>query len=60
MTENDKRVARWILAGFTLVLCISELCLILWGGEGAFTQAQRIALILVGFAVLLVILEVRI
>ena len=60
MTRNDKRVARWILAGFTLVLCISELLLILWGGEGAFTQAQRVALMLGGFVVLLVVLEVRI
>ena len=60
MTRNDKRVARLILVGFTLVLCISELCLILWGGDGAFTQAQRVALMLGGFAVLLVVLEVRI
>ena len=60
MDRADRRVEKYVLIALTLVLCIGELCLLLWGGDGQWGQGQRAGLLLLGLALLLVLLGVRI
>lgn len=60
MRRSDRRVAKWVLIALLLVLLVGELCLVLWGGAGQWTQGQRIGLLLLGLAFLLALLGVRI
>ena len=39
---------RMLLAVALLVLILAELCLLLWGGEGAWSQETRTGLLLLG------------
>ena len=60
MTKGDRRVAKYILMGLTLILCLSELCMILSGVDGGLTTIQRYGIFSLGLALLLVLLGVRV
>jgi len=45
---TDSIQARLILIFALLVLILAELCLLLWGGEGSWSQETRAGLLLLG------------
>ena len=59
MTKNDRRVIRLILIGAILVGMVAQMCMLLWGGMGAFSQWERAAGLVLCLFVLLMLLWVR-
>ena len=60
MNKSDKQGCRIFLVLFLMVLIIAELCILLWNGNGAFTQGQRLLLLILSFGLLVALLWVEV
>jgi len=59
MTGADRRVMRFLLILAILVAILAQACILLWGGEGALSQGERVLGLLMCFVVLLILLGVE-
>jgi len=54
---TDKRVVKATLILASLILLVAWLCMLLWGGDGAFTQWGRVGWVVVCALTLVVLLR---
>ena len=59
MTKADRAVLRILLLFAILVAMIAQLCLLLWGGDGALCQWERVLCLVMCLLVMLVLLGAR-
>jgi hypothetical protein len=59
MKASGWAVLRLVLVGAVLFLMAAQGCLLLWGGQGAFSQVERLLGLLLALVVLVILLWVK-
>jgi hypothetical protein len=60
MTKADWAATRILLIFAVLVAILAQLCILLWGGNGALSQGDRVLGLALCFVVLLILLGVEV